>query len=47
MFEFLKALLFLEGGMYIEVQSSVIFAMELLDGLGSATRSILNVVIVW
>ncbi len=38
---------FLEGGMYIEVQSLVIFAVELLDGLGGATMSILNVFIVW
>jgi hypothetical protein len=45
--EFLKALLFLEGGMNIEVQSFVIFAVELLDGLGGATRSIFNVVFVW
>jgi hypothetical protein len=45
--EFLKALLFLECGMNIEVQSLVLFAVELLDGLGGATRSIFNVVFVW
>ena len=47
MLELLKALLFLEGFFYIEAESLVIFAVELLDGLGGATRSIFNVVFVW
>jgi hypothetical protein len=45
--KFLFALRFLEGFFYIEVQSLVILAVELLDGLGGATGSIFNVVFVW
>ena len=45
--EFLFALRFLEGFFYIEFRSLVIHAVELLDGLGGATRSIFNVVFVW
>jgi len=45
--EFLKALLFLEGGVHVKVLALVRFAVEFLDGLGGATRSIFNVVFVW
>ncbi len=47
MLEFLKALLFLKGGMYIESQSLVFFAVELLDGLGGTTGTVFNIVFVW
>jgi hypothetical protein len=37
----------MKGRIHIEVQSLVSFAMEILDSLGGATRSIFNVVFVW